>query len=52
MLAFRRPNGWTVITNFGTEPFALPAGASPTLSSIPTGGDVVPGETTVWISGA
>lgn len=52
VLGFRRPNGWTVVTNFGTEPFALPAGASISLSSDATDGGVLPGETTVWISGA
>jgi len=52
VLGFRRPNGWTVVTNFGTEPFALPAGASISLSSGVTDGGVLPGETTVWISGA
>ena len=52
VLGFRRPNGWTVVTNFGTDPFPLPAGASISLSSGATDGGVLPGETTVWISGA
>jgi alpha-glucosidase len=52
VLGFRRPNGWTVVTNFGTDPFPQPAGASISLSSGATDGGVLPGETTVWISGA
>ena len=26
VLHFRRPNGWEIVLNFGTEPVALPAG--------------------------
>ncbi|MGU3644845.1 glycoside hydrolase family 13 protein [Microbacterium sp. C23T] len=52
VLAFRRPNGWTVITNFGAEPFALPAGPQLSLSSGPVEGRLLPGETTVWIAGS
>lgn len=51
VLQFHRPNGWTVVTNFGTEPFDLPADADIVLSSGPVAGSVLAGETTVWISG-
>ncbi|MGD7707200.1 glycoside hydrolase family 13 protein [Microlunatus sp. Y2014] len=47
-LAFRRPNGWTCLTNFGADPVALPAGTV-MISSQPITGDEVPGETTVWL---
>jgi alpha-glucosidase len=49
VLRFRRPNGWEVVTNFGSEPFALPDGADVALSSSGSSGATVPGETTVWI---
>ena len=52
VLAFRRPNGWTVVTNFGTAPFELSAGPMISLSSAAVDGRVIPGETTVWITGA
>ncbi|MDR7189558.1 alpha-glucosidase [Microbacterium sp. BE35] len=52
VLGFRRPNGWTVFTNFGTEPFELPAGSDVSLSSGPVDGSRLPGETTAWIAGA
>jgi len=48
VVAFERPNGWTVVTNFGTEPAHLPAGEV-LLSSSPFEGDALPGETTVWL---
>ncbi|MCW4459211.1 glycoside hydrolase family 13 protein [Microbacterium sp. MPKO10] len=48
VLHFRRPNGWEVVTNFGTEPVALPAGTV-LVSSGPLAGDTLPGETTVWL---
>ena len=48
VVAFERPNGWTVVTNFGTAPAALPAGEV-LLSSSSVEGDVLPGETTVWL---
>lgn len=51
VLAFRRPNGWTVITNFGTEPFELPAGSQVSLSSAPLDGRRLPGEATAWVAG-
>lgn len=48
VVAFERPNGWAVVTNFGAEPAALPAGEV-LLSSGPLAGDALPGETTVWM---
>lgn len=48
ILHFRRPNGWEVVTNFGAEPVALPAGEV-LVSSQPIDADVLPGETTVWL---
>ncbi|KTR92904.1 alpha-amylase [Microbacterium testaceum] len=48
VVAFERPNGWTVVTNFGAVPAALPAGEV-LLSSSPLEGDALPGETTVWL---
>ena len=48
VVAFERPNGWTVVTNFGAEPADLPAGEV-LLSSSPFEGDALPGETTVWL---
>ncbi|WP_426320076.1 glycoside hydrolase family 13 protein [Microbacterium sp. E-13] len=52
VLGFRRPNGWTVFTNFGETPFQLPDGGATSLSSHHFEGHELPGETTVWISGA
>jgi alpha-glucosidase len=49
VLWFARPNGWQVVTNFGTDPFALPREAEVVLSSGGSAGGSVPGETTVWI---
>ncbi|WP_045730707.1 glycoside hydrolase family 13 protein [Pseudarthrobacter chlorophenolicus] len=48
VLAFRRPNGWTSVTNFGTEPFALPAGRLLVASS-PVDGGELPGAATAWL---
>lgn len=48
VLWFERPNGWAVVTNFGSEPYALDCGGVVLASAeAPTG--VVPGESTVWI---
>ena len=52
VLAFRRPNGWTVVTNFGQTPHALPADGARSLSSRHVEGDELPPETTVWLTGA
>jgi alpha-glucosidase len=48
VLAFRRPNGWLVVTNFGGESFNLDSAAS-ILASGDAAIGVVPPETTVWI---
>ena len=48
VLAFRRPNGWTSVTNFGGDPVPLPAGEV-LLSSAPLGDGELPGATTVWL---
>jgi alpha-glucosidase len=48
VVAFARPNGWTVVTNFGTEPAALPAGEV-VLSSTALEGHTLPGESSVWL---
>ena len=47
VLRFRRPGGWQVVSNFGTEPFPLPAG-DVLLASGPLPGNL-PGETTIWL---
>ena len=54
VLAFRRPNGWVNVTNFGTVAVALPAdltAAKPVLASGEWDGKNVPGSTTVWLQG-
>lgn len=48
VLHFLRPNGWEVMTNFGTEPVPVPPGRI-VLSSGPTRAEL-PAETTVWIA--
>ncbi|MGL3804667.1 glycoside hydrolase family 13 protein [Paeniglutamicibacter sp. R2-26] len=60
---YRRPNGWRVLTNFGTEPADLPEGLDASRivlsSGAGTGPDTdpgsapatqVPGETTLWFA--
>jgi alpha-glucosidase len=55
VLAFQRPTGWTVVTNFGDSPVALPDGlrelevvlASADLDDAAPG--VVPPATTLWL---
>ena len=47
MVAFRRPNGWTSITNFGAAPIALPG--EPLLSSVPLEGGLLPADATAWL---
>jgi len=47
VVRFVRPNGWQVLTNFGTEPFPLEAEHDAVvLGSLQAG--AVPGESTVW----
>ncbi|MFT4295916.1 MAG: alpha-amylase family glycosyl hydrolase [Micropruina sp.] len=48
VLRFRRPNGWEVITNFGTEPFEIGAGEV-LLTSTESADGVLPGEATAWL---
>ena len=47
VLRLRRPNGWEVVSNFGTHRFPLPEGERLLASGPLT--DFVPGETTVWM---
>ena len=49
VLHFARPGGWHCVTNFGTEPVALPAGTVRVASGPLTDG-VLPGETTAWLT--
>ncbi|GAA1129623.1 MULTISPECIES: glycoside hydrolase family 13 protein [Microbacterium] len=51
VLRFARPNGWQVVTNFGTEPFDLGKDAVDVVLGALDGG-AVPGESTVWIAPA
>lgn len=48
VLAFRRPNGWVSVTNFGDDTVDLPAGEV-LLSSAPLDGGRLPGATTAWL---
>lgn len=49
ILAFRRANGWTSITNFATTPVTLPPGRV-LLSSLPlTAEGLLPGSSTAWL---
>ena len=52
---YRRPNGWEVLTNFGTTPADLPAGLDAARIVVASGGITrdpaqIPGETTFWIA--
>lgn len=51
VLRFRRPNGWEVVTNFGTEPYPLGSGKV-VLASDGEASAVVPAESTVWLQPA
>ncbi len=48
VLGFVRPNGWRVVTNFGTEPVDMPQGEV-LLASGPLLPGTLPGSTTVWL---
>ena len=48
-LAFVRPNGWLCLTNFGTEPVALPDGEL-LIATQPVTGGMLPGEATAWLA--
>lgn len=49
VLHFDRGSGWHSITNFGEEPVALPAGTV-RIASGPLVGDLLPQDTTVWVT--
>ena len=49
VLWFTRPNGWSVVTNFGTDPFELDSSADAVLASTNAPGRVLPGESTIWL---
>ena len=49
VLHFTRPNGWQVVTNFGTEPYPLPDGEV-VVSSVGLDARALPGEATAWIA--
>jgi alpha-glucosidase len=49
VLHFARPGGWHCVTNFGTDPVALPAGTV-RVASGPLPDGVLPAETTVWLT--
>jgi alpha-glucosidase len=49
VLRFRRPNGWEVVTNFGTEPYPLERAGEVVLSSRGDASAAVAGESTVWL---
>jgi len=48
VLRFVRPNGWEVITNFGSEPYPLER--EPVLTSGPLEAGVLPAATTAWFT--
>jgi alpha-glucosidase len=47
VLRYRRPNGWEVVTNFGTAPYPLDRDDA-VLVSRPLEAGALPGESTVW----
>jgi alpha-glucosidase len=49
VLHFVRPGGWHCVTNFGTEPVAMPEGVI-RLASAPYEAGVLPAECTVWLT--
>jgi alpha-glucosidase len=48
VLRFRRPNGWEVVTNFGSQPFPL-GPVDVVLATADVSAGLLPGEATVWI---
>ncbi|WP_154604942.1 glycoside hydrolase family 13 protein [Arthrobacter sp. AQ5-05] len=48
VLHFHRPNGWRVLTNFGTTAVELPEGTV-ALSSVPLEGRMLPADATAWL---
>nr|WP_314845239.1 glycoside hydrolase family 13 protein [uncultured Microbacterium sp.] len=51
VLRFARPNGWQVVTNFGSEPFDLGAEAADVVLG-PVVEGALPSDSTVWIAPA
>lgn len=51
VLRFARPNGWQVVTNFGSEPLDLGADAAHVVLG-PVIDGALPGDSTVWIAPA
>ncbi len=49
VIAFRRPNGWTSITNFGANPIALPTGEVLLRTDGLPGAASLASESTVWL---
>mgnify|MGYP000347795238 CR=1 FL=1 len=49
VVAFRRANGWSSITNFGPTPIPLPAGEVLIASADLPAGNLLPGDTTAWV---
>lgn len=49
VLAFRRPNGWICVTNFGEVPASLPSGELLLSSSPLTTDGELPAEATAWL---
>lgn len=55
LLHYRRPNGWEVLTNFGTESAPLPVSAEASRIVLASGPvahppQQIPGETTLWLA--
>ena len=48
VVRFRRPGGWEVVMNFGSDPAELPAGEV-LVASGPLGDGLLPAETAVWL---
>ena len=49
VLHFVRPGGWHCVTNFGTQPYALPDGVVRVASAVVEDGRL-PGESSVWLT--
>lgn len=49
VIAYKRPGGWMVLTNFGEEPIELPAGTVLLTSGELTADGKLPQDTTVWM---
>ncbi len=49
VIAFRRPNGWTSVTNFGANPIELPGGEVILRTDALADGAPIASESTVWL---